>query len=81
MLRKVKKQIEKEFFETVNHNEKKLEEKSEESVKVKAIKPKKLVAKANKQEPNNKSTKKEPNKVTKASTKKGLSTKKTTVKK
>ena len=81
MLRKVKKQIEKEFLETVSHNKESLDEKSEENVKVEAVEPKKMVVKTNKQESNKKSTKKESKKVTKTSTKKESSTKKKTVKK
>ena len=81
MLRKVKKQIEKEFLETVSHNKESLDEKSKENVKVEAVEPKKMVVKTNKQESNKKSTKKESKKVTKTSTKKESSTKKKTVKK
>lgn len=72
-LRKIKKKIEAEFLEVTKHSENKIEDKveivekkSEEIKKVKSTKPKKIIAKADK----NWKTKKETKKATKTSTKK-----------
>ena len=72
-LRKIKKKIEAEFLEVTKHSENKIEnkveiveKKSEEIKKVKSTKPKKIIAKADK----NWKTKKETKKATKTSTKK-----------
>jgi hypothetical protein len=61
-LRKVKKRIENEFFEAANHTEDKIGNivKVEEKVeKIKAVKPKKIIAKSDKKAPTKKVTKKE----------------------
>jgi len=83
-LKKVKKKIENEFFEAANQTENKpegkleeseeIEKKSEKFKEVKAIKPKKIIAKSDKKEPTKKvvkkETKKEVKKTTKSTTKK-----------
>lgn len=86
-LKKVKKQIENEFFEATNQAENKLketkkeEEKSEEIKEIKTLKPRKLIAKSDKKEPTKKVVKKEIKKSTRSSTKKELTKKKAPSKK
>ena len=94
-LRKVKKKIENEFLEVANNTKnepedeikkhEKVEEKSEDIKKVKVVKQKKVIVKADKKEPIKKIAdgKKEnvSNKVNKASTKKKSSTNKKSTKK
>ena len=90
-LKKVKKQIENDFFEATNQAENKLketkkeeekeEEKSEEIKEIKTLKPRKLIAKSDKKEPTKKVVKKEIKKSTRSSTKKELTKKKAPSKK
>jgi len=87
-LKKVKKRIENEFFEAANHAEDKVKsivEVEEKAEKIKAVKPKKIIAKSDKKEPTKKvakkETKKEIKKTTKTSTGEASTTKKKSTKK
>ena len=61
MLRKVKKQIENEFLETINHKSDKIEKKSEKNEKVKVMRAKKTTVDSGKKEPVKKAKKTQKN--------------------